>query len=382
MAYTSIICSLLLGSSSSVLAQQQVRTHVLADNGADMPQWPQTGYDAQHTSRSPYSGAQANVIKWTFNQTGQVLAFSPVIGADGTVYVSLSAMYAFNGSTGEVLWSVNPTSDGSFVNGAALGANGLLYVVGATTSSLYALDTTNMGKTAWTSPPLPTGRFAPPTIGADGTVFVGNADTNVYALDGDYGQLLWSFATEASVSSAPALSSDQTTLFVGSGRVMYALDATTGTPKWTFPTGNTVTSSPAAANGCVYFGSANRRIYCLEESSGKVLWQYLTKGPVTGSPSVNALGEMYIGSGNGPLYAFSAQGTLKWYVALNTFSQSPAIAADGTLYVGSLDGFQVLNPDTGASIWKSAVGVVPSSPALAKNGWTYAVSYNYVFAIA
>src|SRR5690242_11962099 len=53
-----------------------------------------------------------------------------------------------------------------------------------------------------------------PAIGADGTVFLGSNDNNVYALDGNTGALKWSYATQGPVVFSPAIGSDGT-VYVG-----------------------------------------------------------------------------------------------------------------------------------------------------------------------
>jgi outer membrane protein assembly factor BamB len=59
-------------------------------------------------------------------------------------------------------------------------------------------------------------------------------------------------------------------VYVGSfdGNV-YALNASTGAELWSFPTGSYVTSSPAVANGVVYVGSNNNNVYAFSLAGGQ-----------------------------------------------------------------------------------------------------------------
>jgi outer membrane protein assembly factor BamB len=95
----------------------------------------------------------------------------------------------------------------------------------------------------------------------DGTVFVGSADENVYALDAATGTRQWAFETDDTVFSSPAVVDG--TVFVGSldGNV-YALDAATGTRQWAFETDGSVYSSPAVVDGTVFVGSG-QNVYAL-----------------------------------------------------------------------------------------------------------------------
>jgi len=53
---------------------------------ADTP-WPMFLHDQRHTGLSTYTGAQKNTVKWTYDASGSFIG-SPVIGSDGTVYIS------------------------------------------------------------------------------------------------------------------------------------------------------------------------------------------------------------------------------------------------------------------------------------------------------
>ena len=53
-----------------------------------------------------------------------------------------------------------------------------------------------------------------PTLGADGSVYVGSMDNNLYALTAA-GKLLWSAPTGGSVYSSPAISADGVSIYVG-----------------------------------------------------------------------------------------------------------------------------------------------------------------------
>jgi outer membrane protein assembly factor BamB len=53
-----------------------------------------------------------------------------------------------------------------------------------------------------------------PTIGADGTIYVGSLDNKLYAINPD-GSLKWSYTTGHDVRSSPAIGADGT-VYVGS----------------------------------------------------------------------------------------------------------------------------------------------------------------------
>ena len=72
---------------------------------------PQYGCDPQHTGRSPYNGTGVNETLWSLDQPCIVGA----VGSDGTLYATCyNNVTAFNSSSGDLLWTVEmyPSSNG------------------------------------------------------------------------------------------------------------------------------------------------------------------------------------------------------------------------------------------------------------------------------
>jgi outer membrane protein assembly factor BamB len=63
---------------------------------------------------------------------------------------------------------------------------------------------------------------------------------------------------------------------------------------WKFKTDGMVNSSPAVADGVVYVGSGDGRLYALDARTGKEKWSFNTGGEVFSSPAV-ADGVVYAG---------------------------------------------------------------------------------------
>jgi outer membrane protein assembly factor BamB len=137
---------------------------------------------------------------------------------------------------------------------------------------------------------------------ANGVVYVGSEDDNVYALKASTGALLWKYTTGGQVWSSPAVANG--VVYVGSyDNYVYALKASTGALLWSYTTGSGVWSSPAVANGVVYVGSWDNNVYALKASTGARLWKYTTGAWVESSPAV-ANGVVYVGSWDNNVYAF------------------------------------------------------------------------------
>jgi outer membrane protein assembly factor BamB len=116
----------------------------------------------------------------------------------------------------------------------------------------------------------------------------------------------WSYTTGGPVESSPVVANGVVYIGSGDGNV-YALNARTGAKRWSYPTGVSVASSPAVANGVVYIASGDGNVYALNARTGAKLWSYPTGNFVDSSPAV-ANGVVYVGSTDGNVYAFRPSG--------------------------------------------------------------------------
>ena len=253
----------------------------------------------------------------------------------------------------------------------AIAADGTIYF-GALDDNLYAIDPA----TASLKWQFTTGGYiwSSPAIGTDGTVYIGSDDDNLYALNPD-GTPQWQFTAGDSIESSPAIGVDGT-IYVGSNDSnLYALNPD-GSLKWKYTTGAGIDSSPAiAADGTIYIGSADHNLYALNPD-GSLQWTYTTNNSIQwSSPAIGADGTIYIGSDDFNLYALNPKdGSLQWsYPTQSWIYSTPAIGADGTIYICSLDdNLYALNPKDGSLQWKyDAGGSISSSPLLDANGTVY-----------
>ena len=203
-----------------------------------------------------------------------------------------------------------------------------------------------------------------PTV-ANGCVFVGSSDWNVYWLNASNGKILWHFQAENEINSSPAI--DDGHLYVSSdGGNIYCLDIATGATLWTSTIGGFVRSSPAIAEGRLYVGSGDHDIFCFNISDGEVIWRYSTSHPVKSSPAVSD-GVVYFASDDFYVYALNAStGDEVWRTHTGSVFSSPSVF-NGSVYIGSTDGYVCsLNASTGNKIWECQTGgSVSSSPAVA-----------------
>ena len=340
-------------------------------------------------------------LKWSY-LTGNNVHSSPAISADGTVYVGSvdHNLYAIN-PDGSLKWSY--AAGNQLYSSPSIGPDGTLYI-GCDDGNLYAFQDAPPPPPGGPWPmfhqdPLHTGaspvngpqtsnvkwtytmggqtHYSSPAIAWDGTLYVGNDDGNVYAINPD-GSFKWAYPTGDCVRSSPAIGSDGT-VYVGSwDGNMYAINPD-GTLKWSYPTGNYVNSPPTIGfDGTVYVGSLNNNLYAFNPD-GTVKWTYLTGSGIQAAPAIGTDGTVYVGSNDHFLHALYPDGTFKWsYLTGGNVASSPAIAADGTVYVGSEDSnLYAIYPD-GSLKWTYTSGnPVLSSPAVGVDGTVYVGSQDH-----
>jgi outer membrane protein assembly factor BamB len=182
--------------------------------------------------------------------------------------------------------------------------------------------------------------------------------------------LKWAFQTGGAVVAGPIVA--QGVVYVGSYDFnIYAINASTGTKIWSFPTGYQVKSSVAYDNGKIYTGPDDGNMYCLNANTGAQIWKtsitsmttYMSifYGPQTRpSPKVYN-GKVYCGCINGNMYSLDAStgAILSTFNSNGMILDSPAIV-NGVMYFQSQTKFPnmtlyALNTNNFAVIW--ALGI-------------------------
>jgi outer membrane protein assembly factor BamB len=210
-----------------------------------------------------------------------------------------------------------------------------------------------------------------PTV-AEGILYAGAYDNNLYALDARTGQFVWKYATEGGIASSPCIWRDM--VFVGSeDRVFYAINARTGGIAWTCPTGERIRSSPRVEYDRVFFGSDDGHLYAVRAQSGAVRWKFPALQPIRSRPTISD-DVVYFGSEDNHVYALDIQsGSLKWKFRANRgITSSPAVD-EGLVFVGSRDWtVYALDAGTGWPLWRRRTNnAVISSPAISEGGVLY-----------
>lgn len=273
---------------------------------------------------------------------------SPAIDADGTVYLGVT----FNLSlpTGRVV---------------ALVPNGTTGV-----TEKWRFDTADATD-------------ASPTIGPDGTLYIGCFDGNFYALDKNTGAEKWHFDTNTLsldptyIYSSAAVSRDGSTVYVGFGANVGAPTgggicafSNTGQLLWVKNVANSVECSPViGADGTIYAGDFDGVVYALNPD-GTEKWHRQLSGQVWGSPAIGGDGTIYLGTLANVFVALTPNNQVKWQRQF-IVPGGPAVGPDGTVYVGSFgdSSLYALNPGDGSTKWQApAQPLAGATPTVRADG--------------
>jgi outer membrane protein assembly factor BamB len=273
-------------------------------------------------------------LKWAYEMFADQ-ANAPAIGPDGTLYtacgrlgVAQVALCAITPS-GQLAWSLpeyQPTGP------LAIDSSGTLYVpVSSYSDGVFLSAVSTSGTPLWNAslplvhgtPYYPVAGVAPTVSGS--TVYLvttnGCCSTPVIvAVDMLSGNISWNVTVnelKQGIScsqywiSGIAVSPDGQTLYTvctaynGGGGYVLAVSASTGTLKWGYPTFGSMLSVPAVAPGgnAIYVGSGDGNMYAIS-NEGQLLWHYATGGPVYSSPAIGPNGQVIVGSDDGSVYFF------------------------------------------------------------------------------
>lgn len=191
-------------------------------------------------------------------------------------------LYAFDRVNRAELWSVDVP--GPALRYPAVGDQ-LIYVAN---NSLRALDIYNKGNLVWedtrffsvSAPPV----YSQPGVVALAEVYAADAGGNIYALDANTGDLLWSHTSN---ETTEAMAIDRSTLYaVGNGFVK-AIDRRNGTLLWSYPFGDRIVGGPIVGEGRLIFVSESGAIQVLDALNGRLLFNNSISSRVAGAPAVS-----------------------------------------------------------------------------------------------
>lgn len=312
---------------------------------------------------------------------GYPSAAGPALDRDGNIYFLSNA-----GDTGSIVsldkngnerWKYQ--TGGRVLFGPTIARDGTIYQ-GSWDHFFYAL--TSSGALKWKYQTAGAVSY-PASVDVSGkTVFLGGGDAhagpdpNLYAFATKTGKLKWKKNTGVTRVGSPAIAgeiayvpaSPKLMAVKSSGKVAWQLTGGACPPPPAKCGGGPkveagIISPAVGRDGTVYFGNSSGILYAINPKNHKVKWSFKQPAasvaevlepppddggggetPEKGFPSfpvVDLKGTVYIGAGNGVMYAVSRKGKLLWsYTTGSAIAEaSPALGKDGTLYFSSNDGY-------------------------------------------
>jgi outer membrane protein assembly factor BamB len=253
---------------------------------------------------------------WNVDLGATRIMASPTVGPDGTVYVATADGHLFAvGADGKTRW--NAQTGPAIKSAVALGSDGTAYQP-SSDGKLYAVSP--QGQMKWSfdfgehlgPTSLVTssqqgpggggggasgiGSGASPTIGNDGTIFIGANNSNLYAIAPD-GTMKWLFEAErelAGIWTTPALSADESVLYFGANKGgIYAVNTIDGSKRWQFSIyGSIYASSLLDSRGVLYTGTTIEHVYATDTTSGEPIWDLDVHNQVWCAPAIRPDGTL------------------------------------------------------------------------------------------
>jgi len=230
-------------------------------------------------------------LKWKYD-TKALRVGSPAIGSDGLIYVAAApSLFVFD-SSGNLKWKKGPEVGFQNVQGVSVGDCG-----GPPLPPCSGMDQPQNGN----MPQPAAGCGAPPLPPCNGV-----QPQNENMLQPVPGK------DEVAGIITPAIASDGT-IYIGNAQgILSAIDSKTQEVKWTYQTGVDPNQSGfyglpsfplVDKEGTVFIGSVDGKMYAVNKE-GKFLWEYQTGGRISeASPAFGSDGVFYFTSKDGYLYA-------------------------------------------------------------------------------
>ena len=288
-----------------------------------------------------------------------------VVGDRGYIGGYDGAIYAFDLTSGEQRWKIEPgTLGGTIAVGSSPAFHdGTLYFIveygSPSSGALWAVDPVT-GDTEWSDQRIWGQSHPSPTIDREtGHILAGSNDGVVYAWT--YPDLEFDWEYQAGPEGGPTgrekgggefnlgaqikgtVAAYQGRGYVGSwDNYLHCIDLSDGSGIWRFDTGWSNMSNPAVDPevGVVYTGSDTGGVWALDAESGEQLWSYDVGGRVIGALSITAQ-TLLVGSYDRHLYALDREtGERRWRAPTRGWVTSGAVPDDGRIYCAERASFR------------------------------------------
>ena len=287
-------------------------------------------------------------INWTFATKGEkqydpydYFQSSPVINK-GVIYFGSGDgnVYAVNETDGRLKWNYTTSN---VVHGTVALSDDKLFV-GSFDGNVYALNIAD-GSLAWKFKSVgqlyfPKGEMQFSPVIANGLVYIGGRDFNLYALDMKAGYCHWNrYFNRGWAPVITASSKNDSVIYIGTSddHTLFALNGITGSQVWKTSMYN-IFGAVATSETMCYAGTYIGKLHGLDRKTGSILWTFSTDGYNTNHDKYVKPDDSY----RDDIYSIitSNEAYIKAFYTLGAIYSSPAIgkniivisSTDGTVY--------------------------------------------------
>ncbi len=226
-------------------------------------------------------------------------------------------------------------------------SNGLLYLNGDAATEALDIHT---GNKVWTNNLDFDAVFRPRL---SGEVVISSGRTQLQAWDKLNGTLSWSYAGAAELG-VPHVYEGR--VYFGDGHRLNSLDASSGEPIWSFDTDKSarIGYAPTASDGIIYLGAGDGVLYALSAGTGQLLWetdreadwQYLRQLAVTGDVLI-------AGGYHDEIFGIDKiNGNILWRFNAGNFVNSQLVAGGQVFFWSPTGWVYALDTSTGKVLWR------------------------------
>ena len=315
---------------------------------------------------------QLKGLKWKLDKSNLAFIFDyGLTVADGIVCLGNwdGNFYGLDFQTGREIWK-NPAGENIILNinffNSNTVADGTVYISNLSTNKNQAILTAidlQTGREKWQfdvqvqSATSSNNYFYAISVAvANGVVYFGCNDGNLYAIDAASGDRLWYFRTTKNMYLSHPAVKDNIVCVCSSDGYLYAIDISTQQKLWKFEIGGISLGYalvPVIANNKVYVVVNNKILYAIDLETGLESWN-LTKEKISISQPAITDRFVCLVDSNNELYALDpATGETIWTLSSENFPAygSPVIA-DNIIYLSGIGCLQAIDLETKEKLWE------------------------------